>query len=93
MEVKHSKKREKFFMNISGTKCSLEYEKLNEKLWDFKATKVPEHLKEQDIAGKIIEYAIHFVKENGIKIFATCSCVQDYLVNHRESSDVLYHPY
>lgn len=93
MEIKHNEKKEKFFANVSGKKCSLKYERLSERLWDFKTIDVPDTLKEQGITGKIIEYAINFVKQHGIKIFATCSSVQDYLINHRESSDVLYHPY
>jgi hypothetical protein len=41
----------------------------------------------------MIEFAIDFVKQHNIKILASCSDVQDFLIRHKDLKDLVYHPY
>lgn len=93
MDIKHNESEKKFCLSVEGKECALNYKELNERLWDFESVNIPENLPEKSFIEKIIEYAINFVKDHNIKILATCSDVQDFLVNHKDLKNIVYHPY
>lgn len=93
MDIRHNEREQKFFVKVEGTECVLYYKELNEKLWNFESTSVPESISEKGVVERMIEYAFNFVKEKNIKILAGCEAVQDFLINHKDMKSLVYHPY
>jgi predicted GNAT family acetyltransferase len=95
MDIRHNEKESRFFVRLKEGECSLKYKKLTERLWNFESTSIPENSGEieKNVLEEMIEYAINFVKEKGIKILVSCYDVQDYLIRHRNLKDLVYHPY
>jgi uncharacterized protein len=87
--IKHDGKYNKFFTEVAGKESNLTYEKIADNIWDYKLMFVPKNLREQGIAGKVVEYALNFARKNNIKIKATCSFVNGYIEAHPEFKDVL----
>ena len=95
MDIRHNEEEQRFFVRIDGGECALVYKKLSERLWNFESTSAPENIPEtaKGAMEEMIQYAIDFVKEKGIKILVSCYDVQEYLIRHRNLKDLVYHPY
>ena len=92
MDISHNESEQKFFVEVDGQECVLNYKELNEKLWNFESASVPSET-QNGILETMIAYAIDFVKNHNIKILVACSDVQDFLVRHKDLKDLVYHPY
>lgn len=92
MDIVHDERAQKFFVDMAGKQCALNYKELSNKLWNFVSTTIPENIP-PGIMEKMVEFAINFVKRNNIKILVNCSDVQDFLVKHKDLKDLVYHPY
>lgn len=95
MDIRHNESEQRFVVEVEGDECILIYKKLSERLWNFESTSTPENLTERQKRAleDMIQYAINFVKEKGIKILVSCYDVQEYLIRHRNLKDLVYHPY
>jgi hypothetical protein len=51
---------------------------------------VPQNLRGQGLADKIVEYAIGFAVKNGVKIKTSCSYIAEYVKNHKAFNDVVF---
>jgi predicted GNAT family acetyltransferase len=94
MDIMHDESEKKFCVKVGeNEECNLHYMEINEHLWNFDSTNVPENISEKSLIEKVVEHAINFVKEKNIKILASCSDVQDFLVKHNDLKNIVYHPY
>jgi predicted GNAT family acetyltransferase len=93
MDIRHDEKEQRFYIQEQGKECALQYKELSEKLWNFVSTSVPDDFSGKAIMDRMIEFAIDFVKQHNIKILASCSDVQDFLIRHKDLKDLVYHPY
>lgn len=82
LSIKQDKNR--FYVEINGKTSELQYKKIDEKTLDYQRTFVPEELREQGIAGKIVKHALEYAKENDYKIIPSCDFVQHYIDQHPE---------
>ena len=88
--IKHDTKNQKFYTEIGGKECTLKYEKINEHLYNFKLMFVPKNLRGQGIAGRVMEYALGYIRKNMAKVKPTCSYVESYLYTHKEHTELIY---
>ena len=88
MEVTHDIKKQKFYMVVDGLESHLEYARMNSVL-NLNHTYVPNELRGKGIAGKLVEAALTYVKENKIKIKPTCSYVAEYVRRHKEYEELV----
>ena len=93
MKVEHNEKERKFLLKISDGECAIMYKKVSDKVWDFYYTFIPPVSGKEDIKDKIINYVLSFVKDNNIKIKASCISIQNFLLRNRHLKEVLYFPY
>ena len=62
---------------------------LRGKVVAFTHTMVPERLRGQGIAGRLIEGALADVRARDLKILPECAFVVDYVARHPEARDLL----
>ncbi len=93
MELFHDIIRQKFVLTHAGKEFSTSYRMLGHKFWDFYYTTIPSEVIDESGKEILLNYVLDFVKANHIKIRATCLSVQEFLVNHKNMKEVLYHPY
>lgn len=84
----HDEHQQKFYVITENLESHLQYAKLNNIL-DLNHTYVPYQLRGKGIAGKLVEAALEYAKQNGLKIIPTCSYVDAYFQRHPEYNDML----
>ena len=88
MEIIHDKESKKFYINTGEKTVDLNYQEMEEKLWNFL-----EEDEEVDCCGvidELNEFAMKYVQENEIKILANCCSVQNFIANNPNYSGLLY---
>lgn len=91
MEVKHEQTENKgaFYLEIAGEKkAEMTYSKAGTERIIIDHTEVDESLRGQGAGLKLAEYAVHYVREQGIKILPLCPFMKATLQKHPEWRDV-----
>jgi uncharacterized protein len=88
MEIIHDAAKQKFYVIFDGLESHLEYVR-NDEVLNLNHTYVPNELRGKGIAGKLVEAAISYVKENKLKIKPTCSYVAEYVRRHKEYEELV----
>ncbi|NWF90449.1 MAG: N-acetyltransferase [Ignavibacteriaceae bacterium] len=83
MEILHDEHQQKFYVITENLESHLHYVKLDNIL-DLNHTYVPYQLRGKGIAGKLVEAALEYAKQNGFKIIPSCSYVDVYFQRHPE---------
>lgn len=86
--IYHDEENQKFFIEINDHQGHLKYDKDGDVL-DFHHTFVPESFRGQGIAGKIVESALEFAKENNYKVKPSCPFVASYIKRHEKYMDIV----
>lgn len=89
MDIQHDRRQRKFYTLIDDKEYSLEYNELEPTLWEFHCPYIPSivtNLKQRDIQEELIEYALHYMSRNDIRLFESGSCyhVKDFLDRKRD---------
>lgn len=58
-------------------------------VYDMYSTFVPDSMRGQGIAGKLVSFACAFAREKGHKIIPTCPYIPVYLKRHPDDADVV----
>ncbi len=77
-EVKHDEKSEKFYIDIEGVKVHLDYSLRGDKI-DLYHTYTPPHLRGRGLAGKVVEFAFNYAKENNLRVIPSCPFIPYFL--------------
>jgi len=77
-EVKHDKSKERFYMNIEGDNVHLDYSLRGDKI-DLYHTYTPPQLRGRGLAGKVVEFAFNYAKENNLKVIPSCPFIPSFL--------------
>jgi uncharacterized protein len=89
LEIQHDKERKKFFTLIDGREAYLTYRNNGDNILIFDHTYVPFNLRGQNIAGKIVKFALDYAKENNFKIIPACSYVHAYIDKNQQFNDLV----
>ncbi|MDX2002918.1 MAG: GNAT family N-acetyltransferase [Chitinophagales bacterium] len=89
MELYLSEKEHHFVLKEDGMESIIDFHKVREKVWDYRHTFVPRALRGKGISGKLIQFALDYAREHGIKVIPTCASVKAFLEKHPEYNDVL----
>ncbi len=86
MEIKilHDINEKKFYCIIDGIEAHMMYKEIDDNTLDYYHTYVPNELRGQKIAQKIVNEAVKFALSENKKIIPSCSYVQIYLQRHKE---------
>lgn len=83
MEIIHDAEKQKFYVIVDGLESHIQYVQ-NKNVLNLNHTYVPKALRGKGIAGKLVEAALAYVKENNLKIIPSCSYVAEYVRRHKE---------
>jgi len=84
LEVRHDEKGNRFVIEIEGREALLAYSQ-EENVLDFYRTFVPEELRGQGLAEKVVKAAFEYAREKGLKVRPSCSYVSGaFLKRHKE---------
>ena len=78
----HDKDNQRFFSIVEGRESYLQYLKIDSVTLDYYKTYVPNELRGKGIAGKIVEAALNYARENNLKIIPSCSYVDTFIERH-----------
>ncbi|WP_421873889.1 GNAT family N-acetyltransferase [Marinoscillum sp.] len=84
LHIKHDLLGKIFYIKVMGGNAELHYERHGDKELEIVSTTVPEASRKFGIAGKLMEEAISFAKEQQLLIKPTCSFAASYLEEHPE---------
>ena len=88
MEIIHDTKNQKFYTVIDGKEAYLRYIVVNTNTLNMIKTYVPNELRGQGIAGKIVEEGLKYAKKNFYSVIPSCSYVEDYINKHEEYENI-----
>ena len=88
MKILHDEKNQKFYSIIDGKEAYLQYIVINTNTLNMIKTYVPNELRGQGIAGKIVEEGLKYAKLNHYHVIPSCSYVDDYIEKHEEFKNI-----
>jgi len=77
-EVRHNEKKRMFYIEIDKDVAHLDYAITGDKM-DLYHTFTPPHLRGNGLAGKIVEFAFNFAKQNNLKVIPSCPFIPSFL--------------
>ena len=80
----------RFEIERNGEVAYLEYS-LSENVLGLIHTEVPENLRGMGLASSLAETALHWARENNLKVDIICPSVQAYVAKHPQYSDLVMH--
>lgn len=87
--IQHIERKRRFFCVIDVHECTLEYEMKGADTMDIYRTFVHDDLRGRGLAGQLMESAIAFARERGLKIFPTCSYAIQFFKRHPGDAPLL----
>lgn len=87
-EVKHDKQQEKFYIDIEGDNVHLDYSLRKDKI-DLYHTYTPPHLRGRGLAGKVVEFAFNYAKENNLKVIPSCPFIPYFLEKNPQYNELV----
>ena len=88
MNIHHQPEHSRFVAVFGEQQAMLEYQLMPRRGIDFTYTFVPEPLRGQGIAEKLVKAMIADAREQGFRIAPDCSYVDTYFRRHAELSDL-----
>ncbi len=83
LEVLHHPKKGRFEIDLGKGRAVLEY-RIEDNTIYFLHTEVPREYEGQGIGSRLARAGLDFARQNGYRIVAYCSFVDDYLQRHPE---------
>lgn len=67
----------------------IEFDKIKPNILDLTHTEVPEELSENGVASKLVVGSLQYVKDNHLKLIASCPFIAKYISKHFEWNDLI----
>lgn len=83
MEIQHEVERQRFVLYRDGLESVLEYRLLADHAIDFTRTFVPESLRGQGIAERLVRSGMSWAREQGLSMQASCWYAKRFLRHGR----------
>lgn len=85
--IQHDPGAKKFYIKTQEGEAYLAYSE-KEGVLDYYSTYVPDAMRGQGIAGKIVEEGLRYAKENGYQVRPSCPYVSTYIQRHPEHQEL-----
>ena len=89
MEIKHDITNQRFYTMVEGREAYLQYLIVDKNVLNYYKTYVPNELRGKGIAGKIVEAALNYARENNLKIIPSCSYVDTFIERNKNFEDLV----
>jgi predicted GNAT family acetyltransferase len=84
----HDPAAQRWTVDLEGHRAQLDY-RLSDGIVDIRHTRVPEPLGGRGIAGRLVEAAVAWARDNGYRVRPSCSYAAAWMERHPEHSDLL----
>lgn len=81
--IRHDETRHRFDIEVEGHAAHLEY-RLRGEVLVITHTEVPEAIGGRGIAGELVQAAVEYVRDAGLKVAPICSYSADWMDRHPE---------
>lgn len=88
MHIDHQPQRERFATTIDGHEAELEYRREGDVLV-ITHTGVPEAIGGRGIAGALVQAAVDFAREAGLRVRPACTYAAGWMDRHLDDGDAL----
>lgn len=79
----------RFYSTVEGHESVLLYEVKDNKTFEIHSVRVAEALRGRGIAGALVEFAVEYAKEHGLKIVPFCSFAKSFFHKHPEYDEMI----
>lgn len=86
--ISHDRDRGRFAVSEDGREAFVEYTREGSIL-AINHTEVPPEMGGRGIAGKLVEAALQYARDEGLKVLPRCSYAEAYMRRHSEHADLL----
>ena len=86
-EIRHDRDRGRFVVREGDREGFVEYEREGGAL-AINHTEVPPEMGGRGIAGKLVEAALQYARDEGLKVLPRCSYADAYMRRHAEYEDL-----
>ena len=86
-EIRHDRDSGRFVVREGGHEGFVEYEREGDVL-AINHTEVPPEMGGRGIAGKLVEAALQYARDEGLKVLPRCSYADAYMRRHAEHEDL-----
>jgi predicted GNAT family acetyltransferase len=82
-EIQHQEGN-KYYAVIDGNEAAVGYFKVDDETLDFQHTYVPEELRGQGVAEKLVRHALDDARKQGYRVLPSCPYVKRFVERHPE---------
>jgi len=79
----------RFELDAKDQTAYIEFDKIEPNILDLVHTEVPEPLSGQGVGAALVEGALNYCTENGLKVIATCPFIKSYMDKNLEWNDLI----
>lgn len=88
MQAEHDQTQQRFSVDTDGQCAELVYRREGERM-TITHTHVPDAISGRGIAAVLVEAALHYARESGLKVVPECSYADAYIRRHHQFQDLL----
>jgi hypothetical protein len=92
MQATHNEQQRRFELVIDGHVAKAEYRRDGDDTLVFHHTLVPDALRGQGLAGKVVKAGLDYARKHNLKVVPMCSYVATYIERHPEYQQLLSQP-
>ena len=89
VEVENDPERTRFVARKNGMEAELHYLKKSDHIWRFTRTFVPDEIRKQGVATKLVAGAFEYIRAHQIKVIPECDFVRDFLKKHPQYEELV----
>jgi predicted GNAT family acetyltransferase len=89
MDVVNDRERHRFRVRLPEGEGELIYAAIAPRTLELVHTEVASSLRGRGVGDALVETALAYAREHGLKIVATCPYVQRWLTKHPEQNDIV----
>jgi uncharacterized protein len=89
MHVEHDSKTHRFVAQVPSGTAILAYAPAGPRLLELYSTYVPPPDRDRGVAGGLVEAALGYAREQGMRVIPTCPYVSQWIREHPENADLV----
>jgi predicted GNAT family acetyltransferase len=84
LDIRHDEEGGRFVATVEGHEAYVAYSLVDDQTVEFRRTYVPNELRGQGLAGKVVVRGLDWAREHGYRVIPTCSYVRGFIEKHPE---------
>lgn len=92
IEVRHEPENDRFVADLPDGVATLDYSRVDERTLDYERTFVPGELRGRGIGSHLVERALDYASDHGLRVVATCPFVEELIEDRPRYQELLAEP-